>query len=36
VEAAKSFTCQTFESGGITVMNRQILGPELQQRDPMS
>ena len=27
---------QTFESEWITMMNRQILGPGLRQRDPMS
>ena len=36
VEAAKSFTCQTFESAWIAVMDRQILGPGLRQRDPVS
>ena len=35
VEAAKSFTCQTFESSGTRVMDRPILGPGLRQRDPV-
>jgi hypothetical protein len=34
--AAKSFTYQIIESERITVMNRQILGQGLRQRDPMS
>jgi hypothetical protein len=36
VGAAKSFTYQTIESERITVMNRQILGRGLRQRDPVS
>src|SRR6185437_423751 len=36
MEAVKLFTCQTFESGWITVINPLIPGTELRQRDPMS
>jgi hypothetical protein len=36
MEAVKLFICQIFESAWITVMNRQILGLELRQRDPIS